>query len=171
MTTPIQRFMDTSGLLSTARGQAALTEAKDGALFQRLMEEQLRKTATPADSSGTATDAKTTAQNASAASPPKAANPTAGAADSAAGSTLSEAEKEKERKRLREACQEFEALYIHQMLKGMRSTVPKSDLIEEAPGRKIWESMLDEEYAKSMAKREEVGLAKMLYKELSRPLE
>ncbi|ABZ83112.1 conserved hypothetical protein [Heliomicrobium modesticaldum Ice1] len=168
MITPIQRIMDTSGLVNTVRGQ---TTVKEGALFPRLMEEQFRKSAERADSSETARDTKRMAQKAGLAPSPEAAAPTAGAANSAVGSILSEAEKEKERQRLREACQEFEALYIHQMLKGMRSTVPKSDLIEEAPGRKIWESMLDEEYAKSMAKREEVGFAKMLYKELSRPLE
>ncbi|MBM7865369.1 hypothetical protein GTO89_01120 [Heliobacterium gestii] len=153
MTTPIQRFSDTVNLPSAARGLSAAAESQEGALFQRLMEEQLQKNA-PAGGE------KTT----------QAGSSTGSGAQPAAGAAMTEAEKEKERKRLRNSCQEFEALFLQQMLKGMRSTVVKSDLIEEAPGRKIWESMLDEEYAKQMAKREEIGLAKMLYKELSRSL-
>lgn len=97
-------------------------------------------------------------------------NQKAGANNRTPPPITSEEEKEKERKRLRELCQEFESLFIYQMLKGMSNTVMKSDLLQEAPGRQIWESMLDEEYSKQMAKREELGLAKMLYQELSRNL-
>ncbi|QGG49387.1 rod-binding protein [Heliorestis convoluta] len=78
--------------------------------------------------------------------------------------------KEAEEKRLRELCQDFESLLIHQMIKSMRSTIDRSQLIPESPGRQIWEGMLDEEYSKEMAKKEELGLATMLYEDLSRGL-
>ncbi|KAB2952595.1 flagellar biosynthesis protein FlgJ [Heliorestis acidaminivorans] len=72
-----------------------------------------------------------------------------------------------EDKKLRELCQEFESIFIYQMLKSMRNTIDRSDLIPESPGRQIWESMLDEEYAKEMAKKEDLGLARLLYQDLS----
>ncbi|MTV48696.1 hypothetical protein GJ688_06850 [Heliobacillus mobilis] len=84
--------------------------------------------------------------------------------------SITEEEKAKKQKQLRELCQEFESVFIYQMFKGMRSTVMKSDFVEAAPGRDIWEDMRDQEYAKQMAKREDMGLAKMLYTELSRSL-
>ena len=50
----------------------------------------------------------------------------------------------------------------------MRDTVIKSDLLEEDPGREIFESMLEEKLMEQASKRGSLGLAESLYKQLSR---
>ncbi|MDD2420659.1 MAG: rod-binding protein [Heliobacteriaceae bacterium] len=77
---------------------------------------------------------------------------------------------EKERRQLKERCQDFEAMFIYELLKGLRQTVPRSGLVPEMPGRSVWETMLDQAYSQQLAKQEDLGLAKTLYQELSRNL-
>ncbi len=72
-----------------------------------------------------------------------------------------------EDKKLREACQGFEEMFLNLMYSKMRDTVPKDTLFGESNGQKIMQSMLDEELTKEMAKAGGVGLADMLYKQLS----
>ena len=45
--------------------------------------------------------------------------------------------------RLREASNEFEAIFIQQMMKSMRKTSLESDFIKKSEGEKIFRSMLD----------------------------
>lgn len=75
-------------------------------------------------------------------------------------------EKDK-RKELMEVAQKFEALLIHQMLKEMRKTVHKSDLLNSFSLQQ-YESMMDEEIASEMAKHKGIGLADNLFYQLSR---
>jgi len=69
---------------------------------------------------------------------------------------------------LMEACREFESIFVYYMLKAMRDTVPEGELIPRSMGEDIFESMLDEEIAKDVAKTDDFGLSKMLYEQLSR---
>ena len=68
--------------------------------------------------------------------------------------------------RLREASNEFEAIFIQQMLKTMRKTSLESDLIKKSEGEKIFRSMLDEQYAILSAKSGSLGLGEMIYQQL-----
>ncbi len=68
---------------------------------------------------------------------------------------------------LMEVAQKFEALLIHQMLKAMRKTIHKSDLLNSFSLQQ-YESMMDEEIANEMAKQKGIGLADMLFYQLSR---
>jgi soluble lytic murein transglycosylase-like protein len=61
--------------------------------------------------------------------------------------------------------QEFEAMFIHQMLKSMRNTVPKDE--EMSSGRRIFTEMLDEQIANTASRTGNFGLAQMIYKELA----
>lgn len=70
-------------------------------------------------------------------------------------------------KKLKESCQEFEAMFIKQMLSAMKKTVNKSGLIKENMGEKIFDDMLNDEYAKSMASTSGFGIAEMMYKQLA----
>lgn len=70
-------------------------------------------------------------------------------------------------KELMEVAQKFEALLIHQMLKAMRKTVHKSDLLNSFSLQQ-YESMMDEEIASEMAKHKGIGLADSLFYQLSR---
>lgn len=74
--------------------------------------------------------------------------------------------KDKE-KELMEVAQKFEALLIHQMLKAMRATIQKSDMLSSFSLQQ-YESMMDEEIANEMAKQKGIGLADMLFYQLSK---
>ncbi|SMP52434.1 rod-binding protein [Anoxynatronum buryatiense] len=83
------------------------------------------------------------------------------------GTAGTAAETPEEQERLREACREFEAIFLNIMLKQMRSGVEESGLVEKSHARGIFEEMHDEELAKSMAQGRGVGLAQQLYQQLT----
>ncbi|WP_291438974.1 rod-binding protein [Desulfovibrio sp.] len=82
------------------------------------------------------------------------------------GKKMTEAEKEK---KLREACEGFESIFIQKMWQEMRNTLPKTNMLQ---GREeqFWQSMYDQELAKSMTAAGGIGLADMMYAQLSRNL-
>jgi len=82
-----------------------------------------------------------------------------------------QAQNEEDDQKLREACQEMEAIFVQQLLRGMWATVPKSGLIEESLAHSIYKDMLIEEYSKIIAKSpQNFGLGDMLYKQLKRDM-
>lgn len=66
---------------------------------------------------------------------------------------------------MRETAQQFEALFLQQMMKSMRATVDKSD-ISASSHVETFENMFDKEVALKMAKRGGTGLADMLVKSM-----
>lgn len=76
--------------------------------------------------------------------------------------------KEFEKKRLREVSEDFEALMINQMLKEMRKTVNKSDLINGGMAEQIFEDMLYDEYSKEFSKTKTFGLSDIIYNQLEK---
>lgn len=70
--------------------------------------------------------------------------------------------------KLYEQCVEFESLFVQMMLKEMRATVGKTDLLDGGFAQDVFEDMLYEERAKSMAKNAGFGLADQVYLELIR---
>ena len=62
---------------------------------------------------------------------------------------------------------QFESIFIHQLLKSMRSTVQKSGLFESHATR-MYESMHDQELASLMSEKRSIGLADIIYKDLLR---
>lgn len=72
-------------------------------------------------------------------------------------------------KKLREACEGFESIFIQKMWQEMRNAVPKTGMLT---GReeKYWQDMYDQELSKSMTKAGGIGLADMMYEQLSRNL-
>lgn len=73
----------------------------------------------------------------------------------------------KKDRELRDACEGFEAMFLTLMYKEMRKTVPENKLFGQSHGEKIWHSMLDEAMMDDAAKSGGVGLADMLYEQLS----
>ncbi|MCB9481307.1 MAG: rod-binding protein [Desulfobacteraceae bacterium] len=70
---------------------------------------------------------------------------------------------------LKKACEDFEAIMIHQMLKAMRKTVPDGGILEKSNGSDVWESLYDEKISFEVSGEEKgTGLAKFLYEELSK---
>lgn len=75
--------------------------------------------------------------------------------------------RDREETRLREVSREFEALFIKQMLDTMRKTIQKSELNDGGFAEEIYEDMLYDQYAQTMAKTKSFGIAEMLYNQLS----
>lgn len=71
---------------------------------------------------------------------------------------------------LRVVSQEFEAIFVHMLLRQMRRTVPKDGLIPESRATEIYRDMFDLALSKEIAKRELFGIAKMLYREYEKSL-
>ncbi|HOQ06847.1 MAG TPA: rod-binding protein [Clostridiales bacterium] len=97
-----------------------------------------------------------------------AANSANRASDDDFARRLEEAARNKDDRELKKACQEFEAIMLDMLYKQMKATIIKSSLVEEDPGREIFESMLEEELMDQASRRGSLGLADMLYKQLSR---
>jgi flagellar protein FlgJ len=64
----------------------------------------------------------------------------------------------------RAAAQQFEALFLHQLVKGMRATVPTSDLTNSKQ-TEFYQSLLDQQWAQTLAERG-TGLADELVAQL-----
>ncbi|NMB21548.1 MAG: flagellar biosynthesis protein FlgJ [Firmicutes bacterium] len=76
--------------------------------------------------------------------------------------------KSKSQQALQDASEQFEAIFLYQLLEQMRRTVPENDLLGDRRAEKIFQSMLDQELANSFAQTQSVGLAKMIYEQMSR---
>jgi flagellar protein FlgJ len=83
---------------------------------------------------------------------------------------LETAQESKDEKKLLSACQDFETVFIHMMLKNMRNTIPKDGLIPKSFSQEVFEDMLDEHLSKKIAKHQGLGLAKDMYDQLSKNL-
>ena len=68
---------------------------------------------------------------------------------------------------LDKACRDFEALFLGYMMKEMRKTVPEDGLFSGGRAEEMYTSMLDNETAKSITKHNGLGLAPMLYRQLT----
>ena len=63
--------------------------------------------------------------------------------------------------------QEFEAIFIKQMLNVMRKSVSKTGLLDGGMAEEIFEDMLYDEYAQKMAESGSFGIADMIYRQLN----
>jgi flagellar protein FlgJ len=75
--------------------------------------------------------------------------------------------KKQELTKLKEACSEFESIFMHQMLKEMRKTVnPKNSLVYGGQAEEIFSDMLDQERSKEI----KIGLGDMMFRQLSQSI-
>lgn len=72
-------------------------------------------------------------------------------------------------KQLRKACENFEAVFISKLWKEMKSTVPKEGYLH-SKNEDQYMSMFDREFAEKMAQSGGIGLADMIYDQLSEKL-
>lgn len=68
---------------------------------------------------------------------------------------------------LKQTAQQFEAYFLQEMMKSMRKTVEKSDLVEQG-SVDFYEEMMDKELAMSMSRRGGIGLAQSLEAQIQR---
>jgi Rod binding domain-containing protein len=66
---------------------------------------------------------------------------------------------------IKETAQQFEALFLQMMMKSMRESIVKSDLSESGT-METFEGMFDKEVSVQLAKKNSMGLADMLVKNL-----
>ena len=72
---------------------------------------------------------------------------------------------EREKKKLKEACREFESVMSGYMLKSMRESVMRAEEPDHA--RQVYEGMLDDSIAREMSRNQSNGLAELLYRQLA----
>ena len=69
--------------------------------------------------------------------------------------------------KLMDLCQQFEAVFVHNMLKGMRATIPGGGLLEKGLDSEMIEEMRDLEVSKAISRHNHIGIADALYRQLS----
>lgn len=69
--------------------------------------------------------------------------------------------------KLKEACNQFEGLMIHQMLKGMRQTINQTGLIGGSNAENMWRDLQDQALSDEAARSGGLGLSDMLYRQLT----
>lgn len=75
----------------------------------------------------------------------------------------------KDDKALKQATEEFEAIFIKMLLDAQDKTVDREgSMFYGGNGEDIFRGMLNEERSKTMAKSGEFGLAKLMYEQLSK---
>ncbi|MCD6379222.1 rod-binding protein [bacterium] len=72
---------------------------------------------------------------------------------------------------LKNAARDFEAIFVGQLFKNMYSTVGNAGVIKQSFPRKIYEEMIQREYAKVYAKRGGLGLGKIIAEQLENSME
>ncbi|MEQ8173743.1 MAG: rod-binding protein [Syntrophomonadaceae bacterium] len=76
--------------------------------------------------------------------------------------------KSEDSKKLYQACQDLESVFVNTVMKTMRQSIQKGGLLGDSFAEETFQSMLDEEYSKQVSKTRTLGIADMLYKQLSR---
>jgi len=68
-------------------------------------------------------------------------------------------------KAVRATAEQFESYFLQQMMKEMRATIEKSDMVE-SNAMDTYQDMMDKEVAQQMVRRGGIGLASMLEKQM-----
>ena len=71
-------------------------------------------------------------------------------------------------KELKKVTQDFEAIFLRQLLKVMRGTIPESGFLAGSNSMSIYESMMDEVLAQNAAEMNKTGLGEQIYNYLIR---
>lgn len=69
---------------------------------------------------------------------------------------------------LNKACRDFESIFVNYMMKQMRQTVMKQEVMGTSRSEELYTSMLDSEVAKNVSQARGIGLADVLYKQMSK---
>lgn len=67
---------------------------------------------------------------------------------------------------IHDVAEQFESLFLTELFKSMRSTVPENDWLDSGMQNEVFEDMLYEEYALDAAESGGIGLADMIYDSL-----
>jgi len=70
--------------------------------------------------------------------------------------------------KLRQACADFESIFVNYVLRSARKTLPQQGLFHDTHEGKIYESMMDEQMARSVTRGRGLGLGELLYEQLEK---
>jgi peptidoglycan hydrolase FlgJ len=85
---------------------------------------------------------------------------------SQATSQTPKAQKGRDPEKLKESAQQFEAIFIQQMFKEMRKTIPDDGLIQRSNADDVYSQLQDMEAAKITAQQGGIGLADLMMQQL-----
>ncbi len=85
-------------------------------------------------------------------------------------STASNKMSDRDAKSLKRSCRQFEAIFIQSMFKAMRKTIPDGGFFEKDTAHEIYQDMLDLEISNEMARRQSIGLADQMYRQMEKYL-
>lgn len=71
-----------------------------------------------------------------------------------------------DRKAIKAAAREFEAMFVAQMLKPVFDTLPQGGAFSGGPGEKMFRGLMVEEYGKAVAASGGVGIAQVVEQEM-----
>jgi flagellar protein FlgJ len=74
-------------------------------------------------------------------------------------------------RKLKKACCDLEAVFLNYLLKSMRKTIPKADLFGSARDEEFFRDMMDVEICSAASRTQSLGIADMLYRQLSAGLD
>lgn len=69
--------------------------------------------------------------------------------------------------KLRETCEEFEAVMVQLMFKAMRGSETKGGLIEKDMASEVYRDLFDGEAARELAHQQSMGLGQLIYQQLT----
>ena len=78
--------------------------------------------------------------------------------------------KAKEEAKLQDACQQFEQMFLTQMMKQMRQAGPKGGMFGNSQGADQFADMLDQERAKDWSQNGGIGLASMMFEQMKKQM-
>ena len=81
-----------------------------------------------------------------------------------------DAHKKKQEAKLWDACIQTESIFVSKMLKEMRNTVHKGEMLNGGQTEEIFQDMLYDKYAENISKTANLGIAKSMYDQMSKQL-
>jgi flagellar protein FlgJ len=70
-------------------------------------------------------------------------------------------------KNLKKACADLESVFVSEIMKAMRNSVPKSGLFPEAAGSDVYQSIADTQFAEYLSQGSGFGLGEMVYNQMA----
>ncbi len=80
--------------------------------------------------------------------------------------TIGSGDKKIDREKLKKACTGFEALFMAQMLKSMRQTIPETGFLGKGLGNDIYQGFMDQELSQKLSQSKGLGLGKVIYRQM-----
>jgi flagellar protein FlgJ len=79
--------------------------------------------------------------------------------------------RETHQQKLKKACEDFESIMVTYLFKSMRQTALKADTEDFGSGKDLYEGMMDEALATQLSRQDGLGLARLLYEQLSQTMD